>query len=159
MITFWKFHWNSLSGSQDVAYTQTNTQKTVLPDFHLIVEANNKNGIFSLLRVCLNPTWVKVPLVFLWWHQRCQNRDHNDGQQPRDCRGHSSRKTSGYVSADTLMTTGIPVKGRGKKDNFRAPSHSLNCTKPPADYTAFCFNAPTHAHIQLQPEAALYHHQ
>lgn len=33
----------------------------------------------------------------------------------------------------------------GKRDNFRAASNSLNCTKPPENYAAFHFNFPTHS--------------
>lgn len=71
--------------------------------------------VFCVCMWC--PTWVKVPLMVLWrGHQYHQDCDNSNRQQLQGWQGHDSSSTPGYLSGDTLMTTGIPVAERRKKD-------------------------------------------
>lgn len=92
-------------------------------------ELPTKTGKKNCRVKCSCPlTWFKVPFMLLSWDQYSQSCDHSDRKQPSGCWAHDSSNTpGGYLSGDTLMATGIPVREE-KKKTLTAPSSCLNST-------------------------------
>lgn len=85
-----------------------------------------------------HPTWVKVPLMFLGRRHQChQDCEHSDRKQPQGRQGHDSSNAPGYLSGDTLTTTGIPVAETERYKSVRILACAL------WNYKAFHFQVYT----------------